>query len=194
MKIAITGGIGCGKSTVSKYLRERGANVFCADSAAHRALEVPQIVAQLVERWGDEIRENAGVSRAKIGNIVFNAPEELKFLETIIHREVRRQMEPVLAAEGDVFCDVPLLYEAGMEDMFDAVIAVWSPEAMCRARLANWPRGDYSRRAKLQMPPEKKLERADFALINNDSCEQLYAQCEQLMGKLGIKLQQHKSI
>ncbi|MEA4862131.1 MAG: dephospho-CoA kinase [Victivallaceae bacterium] len=185
LDIAITGGVGCGKSTAAGWFIENGFPVIDADDVCHRALEEPAIRSAVTGRWGKSILGPDGrVDRALVAETVFENPKELEFLNGLLHRRVRGEIAALLAGkfDGDAiprarFAEIPLLYETGMETLFDAVICVWAPESYS-------PR--IAARAKHQMNINEKLERADYALINYGSPERLFEQCRELARRLQI--------
>jgi len=184
-EIAITGGVGCGKSTAAGWFAANGFPVIDADEICHRALEEPAVKTAVVARWTAAVLDDAGrVDRSRLAGIVFENPGELEFLNGLLHRRVLDEIAKMRAGKFDAgvaprgrFAEVPLLYESGLERMFDAVICVWSPQSHS-PRIAS--------RAKYQMDLNEKLERADYALINSGSRERLFEQCRELARRLEI--------
>lgn len=171
LKVAITGNIASGKSVVQKILATSGFAVFDADIAAHELLDDNSAV---LETFADfDILENGKISREKLGKIVFNNKNLLEKLNAIIHPLVRAEIENFFDENSDkniVFAAVPLLYECGMENMFDRVVLIQTSDSVRLERLIK--RSGYSReyalkRLESQMPQDKKAAKADF-IINND--------------------------
>lgn len=171
LKVAITGNIASGKSVVQEILATSGFAVFDADIAAHELLDDNSAV---LETFADfDILENGKISREKLGKIVFNNKNLLEKLNAIIHPLVRAEIEAFFAENSDkniVFAAVPLLYECGMENMFDRVVLIQTSDSVRLERLIK--RSGYSReyalkRLESQMPQDKKAAKADF-IINND--------------------------
>lgn len=171
LKVAITGNIASGKSVVQEILATSGFAVFDADIAAHELLDDNSAV---LETFADfDILENGKISREKLGKIVFNNKNLLEKLNAIIHPLVRAEIEAFFAENSDkniVFAAVPLLYECGMENMFDRVVLIQTSDSVRLERLIK--RCGYSReyalkRLESQMPQDKKAAKADF-IINND--------------------------
>lgn len=171
LKVAITGNIASGKSVVQEILETSGFAVFDADIAAHELLDDNSAV---LETFADfDILENGKISREKLGKIVFNNKNLLEKLNAIIHPLVRAEIEAFFAENSDkniVFAAVPLLYECGMENMFDRVVLIQTSDSVRLERLIK--RSGYSReyalkRLESQMPQDKKAAKADF-IINND--------------------------
>lgn len=171
LKVAITGNIASGKSVVQEILATSGFAVFDADIAAHELLDDNSAV---LETFADfDILENGKISREKLGKIVFNNKNLLEKLNAIIHPLVRAEIENFFDENSDkniVFAAVPLLYECGMENMFDRVVLIQTSDSVRLERLIK--RSGYSReyalkRLESQMPQDKKAAKADF-IINND--------------------------
>lgn len=171
LKVAITGNIASGKSVVQEILATSGFAVFDADIAAHELLDDNSAV---LETFADfDILENGKISREKLGKIVFNNKNLLEKLNAIIHPLVRAEIEKFFDENSDkniVFAAVPLLYECGMENMFDRVVLIQTSDSVRLERLIK--RSGYSReyalkRLESQMPQDKKAAKADF-IINND--------------------------
>ncbi len=185
LDIAITGGVGCGKSTAAGWFIGNGFPVIDADDVCHRALEEPEIKRAVTGRWGNSaLGADGRIDRAVLAGTAFENPEELEFLSGLLHRRVREEIAGLRAGKFDGanrplarFAEVPLLYETGMEKLFDAVICVWAPKSRS-PHLAP--------RAKHQMDLNEKLERADYALINSGSLERLFGQCRELASRLQI--------
>lgn len=173
--VAITGGIGAGKSEALKAFARHGAAVISSDEIVHRLLrEEADVRRALVERWGDRVVGPDGlVSRPRVAEIVFADRAELEWLEALLHPLVaaeylgwrERQRAPLTVTE------VPLLYESGGDERFDAVVVVTAPEDL-RATRARVPLTARSRRL---IPDEEKVRRADYAYVNDGSLEELDA-------------------
>jgi dephospho-CoA kinase len=146
-------------------------------------------LAAIVARWGPSILTDAGtLDRAALRRIVFSDPAERAALDAIVHPEVaRRRDTAVAAAEATgaelVVCDIPLLFEAGLEDTVDAVILVDAPVAVRRERLIR-DRGlapaEADAMIAAQMPSELKRARADYIIENTGTREALAAQVDAL--------------
>jgi dephospho-CoA kinase len=167
LAIAVTGGIGAGKSEALQAFARRGVPTLSADEVVHRLIaEDPEVRTALEERFGT-------TDRARIGEIVFADRNELAWLESMLHPRVRREEErwfealdaPVAATE------IPLLYESGGDARFDAVVVITAPEEVRAARTSVRP----DARAKRLLPEEEKIRRASFAYVNDGTLEQLDA-------------------
>ncbi|MDE2166137.1 MAG: dephospho-CoA kinase [Alphaproteobacteria bacterium] len=173
MKIlGLTGGIGMGKSTAAAIFRELGVPVYDADRAVHALLAPGGAAVKAVVRAFPTAKSGKGISRPKLGKLVFGKPKQLKRLEAILHPLVRREEKIFLRRMRGrrvrrVVLDIPLLYETGGARRCDAVVVVWAPAAVQRARVLRRPGMDEKRfraiRAQ-QLPDRVKRARADFAV------------------------------
>jgi dephospho-CoA kinase len=176
LAVAITGGIGAGKSEALAAFARHGAATISSDDLVHELYGDPAVRSALRERHGDRVFAGSEVDRAALGKIVFADPDELVWLEGLLHPRTMARSEawfeelsklpdpPALAVN-----EVPLLYEAGAESRFDAVLVITAPRALREARAG--ARLD-EREARL-LPDEKKAQLADFAYVNDGSLEDL---------------------
>jgi dephospho-CoA kinase len=186
--VGLTGNIASGKSTVARILSERGATIIDADVLARRAVELGTPgYERIVERWGDSIlAPDRHLDRAALREIVFANPDELEQLNAIVHPEVERMREQLVAESrrrGDriVVCDIPLLFERHLGENFDRIILVDAPRPVRLQRLVK-ERGLGEAEAlsmiKAQMPAELKRARADIVIDNDGSLAHLEQQVE----------------
>lgn len=189
-KIGLTGNIGTGKSTVSWMFGELGVPVLDADEIAHEALKPQSAVWKAVyERYGGAILlEDGTANREAIARIVFQDPEERKFLESQIHPHVKREIEKRMAdlgRDGQPFAiaEIPLLYEARWENLFDAVIVVRCNEEQeierCEQKFG-MSREEVLLRLGAQYPLERKVEHADVVIDNDGPLEETSVQVKRL--------------
>ena len=187
MLIGLTGGIACGKSTVANMLVDRGAALIDADLLAREVVEPGQpALEQIRQTFGEDMLLPDGtLDRKRLGSIVFADEGRRRQLEQIIHPQVRRLMLERIQAAGSaslIVVDVPLLYESGMESMFEAVMVVYVPEWMQLERLMQ--RDQLSeeeawRRIRAQMPIEEKRQRADIVIDNSGTIEETERQLDE---------------
>ena len=180
LAVAITGGIGAGKSEALKAFARHGAATASADDIVHRLLsDDRELQDELFAAFGVRIRRGDAAERAALAERVFGDPGARATLERLVHPRViaaQRAWLAALAAEVDrpavAVVEVPLLYETGGEERFDAVVVITAPEEMRRARksLTAMP----EREARL-IPDEEKVRRADFAYVNDGTLEELDA-------------------
>jgi len=129
MIIGLTGGIASGKSTVSKYLAEKGFKVYDADKIAKDISEKKLVQEEIIATFGDKIlEENRNIDRKKLKEIVFEDKEKLKQLNAIIHPKVIDFYKKLKEKNTDeiIIFDVPLLFESGIEKFCDKILAVGS--------------------------------------------------------------------
>ncbi|KKD02750.1 dephospho-CoA kinase [Streptomyces sp. WM6386] len=175
LKVGLTGGIGAGKSEVSRLLVEHGGVLIDADRIAREVVApgTPGLAA-VVEAFGrDVLAEDGGLDRPKLGSIVFADPDRLAVLNSIVHPLVgarSRELEAAAAADAVVIHDVPLLAENALAPLYDLVIVVdASPETQLDrlVRLRGMTEEDARARMAAQATREKRLEIADI-VIDND--------------------------
>ena len=123
IKVAITGGIGSGKSTVSKIIAERGYNVVSCDDIYSELLTDKDFLNSLSAHFKDAV-SNGVLDRHKLSEIVFKEEENLKRLNALTHPVIMQNALLKMQGEGINFCEVPLLFEGGFENLFDKVIVV----------------------------------------------------------------------
>ncbi|MDE6867915.1 MAG: dephospho-CoA kinase [Clostridia bacterium] len=124
LKIAITGGIGSGKSTVSKIIAEQGYSVLSCDEIYKSLLSDGSFLSRLFEEFGNVFDDKNCLDRKKLADIVFCDENKLKRLNDLTHPEIMRKALKQMSGEGAYFCEVPLLFEGGYEKYFDKVIVV----------------------------------------------------------------------
>jgi dephospho-CoA kinase len=178
--VAITGGIGAGKSEALAAFARHGAAVISSDEIVHRLLHEDEGVrAELVERFGKGILDDEGhVDRGAIAEIVFADREALEWLEGLLHPLVVQEYMSWRERLGEgedpppmTATEVPLLYEVGGEDRFDVVVVVTAPPDVRTARTDV----DAEEREPRLLPDSVKVAQADFAYVNDGSLEELDA-------------------
>jgi dephospho-CoA kinase len=179
LAVAITGGIGAGKSTALDAFRAHGAATVSSDEIVHHLLRADDDVkAALVERFGEEILgEDGRPDRARIAGAVFGDPERLAWLEGLLHPLVSREYltwREQLARLDDpprvCVTEVPLLYEVGAQERFDKVVVITAPKAL-REQRRRVPRDN--RDARL-LSDREKVRRADYHSVNTGTFEDLF--------------------
>jgi dephospho-CoA kinase len=176
--VAITGGIGAGKSEALRLFARHGAATVSSDEIVHRLLrEDPEIRRVLLKRFGERILDEADqIDRAAIAAIVFQDAESLAWLEGLLHPRVAGEYLEWRERLGDLpnppaVCatEVPLLYEVGGQDRFDVVVVVTAPPDV---RAARTQVAAQQREPRL-LPDSVKIAQADFAYVNDGSLEEL---------------------
>jgi dephospho-CoA kinase len=177
--VAITGGIGAGKSEALAAFRRHGAATVSSDEIVHHLLRRDDVKRQIVERLGNGVVAPDGeLDRGAIGSAVFNDRDALLWLEALLHPLVsaeylqwREQLAQLPNAPAVTVTEVPLLYESGGETRFDKVVVITAPTKLRRAR------SDVAvaeREARL-LPDADKVKRADYSYKNTGSIEELDA-------------------
>jgi len=191
MILGITGSFGSGKSSLRAWFTCAGWQTFDADEFCrdlYRKAD-PAFAEALKQLWGKDFRlPDGSISRKAVADQVFGSPEELKRLTDLIYPRLEREMDQTIARWRAQKCngamEVPLLYENGLASKFDAVLTVWADPAVRLERLRakrGFSEEDFRRREALQLDPDKKLEMADFSLINNGSEAEFQRQFEELL-------------
>jgi dephospho-CoA kinase len=179
LTVAVTGGIGAGKTEALKAFARRGVPTLSADDVVHRLIAGDtEVRAALEERFGT-------TDRAEIGRIVFADADQLAWLESLLHPRVRRATEEWLADLDTKVAatEIPLLFETGGEGRFDAVVVITAPEEV-RAGRTEQARDARGRRL---IPDEEKLARADFAYVNDGALDELDAFVGQVLERLNAQ-------
>jgi len=186
--IGITGTFGSGKTAVSNFIRERYA-VYNADDLAHQAINVSEIQAELVKRWGNGIITNDIVDRKKIAEQVFKNELELKYLNSLIHPVVLDKMQKIIenCSEKIIFFEVPLLFESNLTNCFDYIILVHTDYDIKLQRLlsqTSYSKDEINARLDTQMDDKDKLAKSDFIVPNNSTIKELESSVNDLLLKL----------
>jgi dephospho-CoA kinase len=186
--VGLTGGIGAGKSEALAAFERRGAAVLSTDKVAHDILDDEQVRDALVERWGAEIAPGGMVDRDRVGEIVFADRAELTWLESVTHPRVGAHVLEWRQALGPgveiAVVEVPLLFEASMEDAFDATLAVVANDEIRDARLRERGQTGLAGREDRQLDQVEKERRADHVIRNDASLEELDREVNQLIDEL----------
>jgi dephospho-CoA kinase len=190
--VAITGGIGAGKSTALASFRRHGAATVSSDEIVHHLLATdPDVKAALVERLGrDILDENGAPSRERIALRVFKDRDALDFLENLLHPLVsreyltwREQLAQLPNPPKVAVTEVPLLYEVGAEKRFDKVVLITAPSKLREARRG----GRRDDRETRLLPDLEKAKWADFVYANTGTPEELDAWIADVMATLSAQ-------
>ena len=181
----LTGAPGCGKSTVLKLFSDLGRFTLDADSLCASIHNTPGGVFhdRIRERWGNSVLNDDGTTKKqKIAEIVFSDPSELQWLEGELYPAITEQANLFFAKlpeDSVAIFEIPLLFERNWNIGLTGTIAVWSPPAVQMKRLSErgWSPEESARRCAAQFSADKKLELADYGIINDDSLEKLKQQC-----------------
>jgi dephospho-CoA kinase len=186
--VAITGGIGAGKSEALKAFARHGSATVSSDEIVHHLLRRPEVRDAVVARLGHGVVSPAGeIDRGALATVVFNDRAALAWLEELLHPLVsaeylrwREQLSELPDAPGISVTEVPLLYETGGDARFDKVVVITAPSKLRRAR-SDVAMDD--REARL-IPDAEKVQRADFSFKNTGSLEELDAFVKSVMAEL----------
>ena len=188
LKIGLTGGIAAGKSEALKAFGRLGAATLSSDAVVHELLESEPLRGRLAERWGSEVLLDGALNRAKIGEIVFADPDQLSWLEGQIHPLVRERTAAWLMSLPEdtevAVVEVPLLFEAGSDKVFDTTVAVVTADELRRERAAARGHALVDEREARQLTQLEKAERAEYVVENDGSVEDLEQALSALLAKL----------
>ncbi|MBP9098322.1 MAG: dephospho-CoA kinase [Ferruginibacter sp.] len=196
LRIGITGGIGSGKTTVARIFEVLGIPVYYADDAAKRLMnEDEELQQKIIENFGPEVYENKQLNRTKLASLVFNDPQKLALLNTLVHPATIADAENWMKNIGHennsseipfAIKEAALLFESGAQKNLDYVIGVNAPyklrlqRAMKRDKLT---KEAVESRLNKQMDETKKMNLCNF-IITNDEEQLLIPQVEELYRKL----------
>jgi dephospho-CoA kinase len=177
--VAITGGIGAGKSEALRAFARHGAATVSSDEIVHHLLQRPEVRDAIVARMGNGVVAPDGeIDRGALGTVVFNDREALEWLEQLLHPLVsaeylqwREQLAGLADAPAVSVTEVPLLYETGGDARFDKVVVITAPTKLRRARSLLATEDRESR----FIPDAEKAKRADYTFKNIGSLDELDA-------------------
>ncbi|WP_259311513.1 dephospho-CoA kinase [Capillimicrobium parvum] len=189
--VGLTGGLGAGKSTALAALEDLGAATLSTDAVVHELYATDEVRDAVVERWGPEVAPGGVVDRRAVAAHAFADPQERGWLEGLLwprvgrrvaewREDVSRRRPPPRAA----VVETPLLFEAGLEGMYDATIAVVAPEDLRAARAAARGHHAVDERAARQLSQDEKAQRATFALVNAGTVADLELELSAILAKL----------
>jgi dephospho-CoA kinase len=188
LTIGLTGGIAAGKSEALAAFSRLGAATLSSDAVVHELLDSEPLLSRLAERWGAEVVVDGEVDRARIGEIVFADPDQLTWLEQQIHPLVGERIGSWLvelpAETGVAVIEVPLLFESGMEKAFDTTVAIVTEDEVRRQRAAARGHALVDEREARQLAQDEKAARAEHAVANDGSVEDLERSLSVLLAKL----------
>ena len=189
MKVGLSGGIACGKSTVLGFFREVGWQTVDSDAVVRELLATDdEVKAQLRSRWGEAVFADGAVDRAAVAKRVFSHEGDLKWLEELLHPLVRESWLASIAQAPNAnwLVEIPLLFEKRLETRFDLTVCVVSPPDVAADRMVAraYTEEQIEQRRKQQMPLEEKMELADYLIYNAGSLEFLKQQTTRLIEQI----------
>lgn len=187
--IGLTGGIAAGKSAALEAFAKAGAETISTDAAVHELIAGDEVGQLLLERWGDRVRGDDGdLDRSRIASIVFENPEELGWLEGVLHPRVRARVAEWHAALPDgttlAVVEVPLLFESDFHAIFDATVCVVTEDDVRLERAKARGHEGLEARGERQLTQDEKAQRATHVIANNGTIEELDAAVSDLAGEL----------
>jgi dephospho-CoA kinase len=190
--VGLTGGMGSGKSTALEALRRLGAEVLSSDAVVHELYEGSQLRDAVVARFGDQVAPGGVVDREALARRAFASAEDRAWLEAqvwpLVGARVVGWLERVRAREPApraAVVEVPLLFEAGLDQLYDATIAVISEESLRQQRASARGHAVLDERAARQLSQEEKARRATYVVRNDGTVEDLRRELSGILGKLG---------
>ena len=193
--LGVLGAIGAGKTMAATAFAQRGGFVIDCDRLGHVALGQPEVLAKLVQRWGNRILHADGApNRRAIGAIVFADAAERSFLESVAFPAIGALVRAEIAeAAGDssvrfIVLDAAVLLEAGWGDFCDRIVYLDAPRAVRLARVlarSGWTEAEMDRREAAQWPAERRKARADAVIANDGSVGELRADADRLLKDWG---------
>jgi dephospho-CoA kinase len=183
-KVAITGGLSCGKSSVCRILKELGAYVVSADKIVHQLLSTDTNLGQeIVNLLGSEVVVDQKLDRSRIARIVFHNLELLHAFETLVHPLVYRELDKDYQRQKNhhqppslFVAEIPLLFESGGKRDYDDTVAVVANLDVCRKRFeqaTGYDQIEFNKRMARQLSLFDKAIRADYVIMNNSTLSNL---------------------
>ncbi|MES2239260.1 MAG: dephospho-CoA kinase [Bacteroidota bacterium] len=172
--IGLTGGIGSGKTTIANYLASLNIPVYIADNAGRKVMQYKEVLEAIQEKFGNAIFDENHLNRAKLAEIVFNNPEQLKALNALVHPAVRKDFSDWLIEHEKkpfVVYESAILFESGRYQDFDYIINITAP---LETRISRVLERDKSNREQVlnrinaQWTDEQRVSKSDFAIENID--------------------------
>jgi dephospho-CoA kinase len=200
LRVGLTGGVACGKSTVAKMFADLGARITDADAIVHELYRPGQeVYLQLVKRFGSEIVKPSGeLDRVKLAAAAFEGGR-VEELNKIVHPAVVRRQEQWMREMGSqdpyavAIVEAALILEAGARERFDKIIVVTCKPAQKISRFAERAKvstaeaqADVERRTKAQLPDDEKVRRADFVIDNSGPPDTTRHQVERIYAELKV--------
>jgi dephospho-CoA kinase len=189
--VGLTGGLGAGKSTALEALERLGAATSSTDAMVHELYGAPEVREAVVARWGEQVAPGGVVDRTAVARHAFSDADERAWLEGLLWPLVaqrvvafREEAARAVPRPAAAVVEVPLLFEAGMDAVFDATIAVVADEAVRAERAAGRGHAAVDERAARQLTQEEKASRATFTVVNDGTFEELQGRLADILAKL----------
>jgi dephospho-CoA kinase len=189
--IGLTGGIGAGKSTALEALQRLGAATLSTDRVVHDLYEDAEVQATVTERFGPAVVSDGVVDRSAVARLAFATPQDRGWLEQMLWPRVsarivdwRQGLERASTPPRAAIVEVPLLFESGMEPVFDATIVVVADEEIRAQRAGARGHEALAERSARQLSQQEKAERATYVVTNDDSIEALQSKLSTVLDML----------
>jgi dephospho-CoA kinase len=185
--VGLTGGIGAGKSEALRALERLGAATLSTDAVTHELLATDEVRDLLVEELGAEVAPGGSIDRGAVAARVFGDEVKRKWLEGVLWPRVGARVAEFREAVDDVpaaVVEVPLLFESGMESLFDKTIAVVADEDVRSERAGARGHELVEARTARQLTQDEKAQRADFVVRNDGGIGDLEAKLSDVLAKL----------
>jgi dephospho-CoA kinase len=189
--VGLTGGIAAGKSEALRALERAGAATLSSDEVVRELLTTGEIRDALIERFGDAVAPDGEVDRSAVADVVFADPEQREWLEGLLWPRVgqriaewRDQLEQADPRPRAAVVEVPLLFESGMEGVFDRTIAVVADEAVRSERAGARGHARVDERTSRQLPQQEKAQRADIVVRNDGTLDDLQRALSSALGTM----------
>jgi dephospho-CoA kinase len=190
--IGLTGGIGAGKSTALEALERLGAATLSTDRVVHDLYEDDEVKAAVGERFGSSVVSDGVVDRPALARLAFATPEDRGWLEQMLWPRVsarivdwRQRLEHASPPPRAAIVEVPLLFESGMESVFDATIAVVADEDVRAERAGSRGHEALAERSARQLSQQEKADRATYVVSNDRSIDALESTLSTVLDMLG---------
>ena len=179
--IAITGGIGSGKTTFANFLAEQGHPVIFADDISKELLaNDPDVKNEIVSEFGAKAYQGEKINKKFLADKIFSNPSKLKKINSILHHSVRKRIEFIskeyFETKDFVFVEAAIIYESKIEKMYDFVVLIVADEKLRMKRISKSEKiseKDFINRSQNQLSDEVKKKKADFIFINNGTKAEL---------------------
>jgi dephospho-CoA kinase len=190
--VGLTGGIAAGKSEALSALERLGVATLSSDAVVHELLTTGEIRDQLAERFGSRVVPDGEVDRTAVAEVVFGDDEHRGWLEGLLWPKVgeriwawRQEQDRADPPPRAAVVEVPLLFEAGMEAVFDTTIAVVADEQVRTERAGGRGHAGVESRTSRQLPQDEKARRADVVVRNDGTIEELEQELSRALANMG---------
>lgn len=192
MIIGITGSIATGKSTVTKYLSEKGYKIIDSDKIVHKLLSTSSVLSEISLAFGRDLIVDGVLVRKLLAKMIFDDEEKRKLLNSIIHprviSEIKEETNNYKGVKDNlIFVDIPLLYEEKLEYLVDKIIVVYAPKNIQLERLMARDGIDLdyaNKKINASMDIELKKEKADYIIDNSKDVDSTYKQVDEVLRRI----------